>query len=209
VASFDSAARRFETVETIAQAAEWAVIPHALGVDGFSSANAERGEVSLAGLWRRSDLDPRLGARVATALGLLADRRGDATDRQEWAARLESMASGGQEGAARSSRFLAALASASDGRYREALNGTAVDLAYDSAGIADQPFLRSALYLKRGEWYRELGMPDSAIASWLWHENTDLEGTIPGHQVQAGEVDGALGPHALGRIARIEADRPE
>ena len=39
-------------------------------------------------------------------------------------------------------------------------------------------------------------MPDSARAYWRWHENTDLEGTVPPELVQAGEVDGALGPHA-------------
>ena len=210
VASFDSAALRFGTDETVAQAAEWAVIPHALGVEGFSSANAERGERVLADLWRRSDLDPRLQARVATALALGADRRGDEPARRAWAARLDSLQPPVvRAGAQRTGRLLAALASASSGGYREALEGTAVDLAYDSAGIADRPFLRSALYLKRGEWYRELGMPDSAIASWLWYENTDLEGTIPPHQVQAGEVDGALGFVVRGRITRAAAGSPE
>ena len=210
VASFDSAALRFETDETIAQAAEWAVIPHAFGVAGFTSASAERGEMALGDLWRRSDLDPLLKARVATALALLSDRRGDEPARREWAARLDSLASGGQEGAARSSRFLVALTSAAGGGYREALDGTAADLAYDSAGIADRPFLRSALYLKRGDWYRELGMPDSAIASWrgtrtrTWRERRRRP-----HRVQAGEVDGALGFAAEERIARVAAERPE
>ena len=82
---------------------------------------------------------------------------------------------------------------------------TAEDLAYDSIGLAERPFLRSALYLSRGEWYRALGMPDSAIASWLWHQNTDLEGTVLPELVQAGEVDGALGPFADRRIAAVRA----
>jgi hypothetical protein len=104
---------------------------------------------------------------------------------------------------------VSALAEASRDRYRIALDRTAEDLAYDSAGLADRPFLRSALYLKRGEWYEELGMPDSAVSSWLWHQNTDLEGTVPPELIQAGEVDGALGPHADRRIAGAGAARPE
>jgi hypothetical protein len=104
---------------------------------------------------------------------------------------------------------VSALVEASRGEYRIALDRTAEDLAYDSAGLADRPFLRSALYLKRGEWYEELGMPDSAVSSWLWHQNTDLEGTVPPELIQAGEVDGALGPHADRRIAGAGAARPE
>jgi hypothetical protein len=72
-----------------------------------------------------------------------------------------------------------------------------------------RPFLRSALYLKRGEWYRELNMPDSAIATWVWHENTDLEGMVPPHLVQAGEVDGALGVHARLRIMQSLSETGE
>jgi hypothetical protein len=72
--------------------------------------------------------------------------------------------------------------------------------------LADRPFTRSALYLERGAWYREIGMPDSAVASWLWHENTDIEGTIPPYLVQAAEVDGALGVHARLRIIETTPD---
>jgi hypothetical protein len=108
--------------------------------------------------------------------------------------------------ARRPTRFISAVALASRGRYREALDLTAEDMAYDSTGLADRPFLRSALYLKRGDWYQGLGMQDSANASWLWHENTDLEGTagVPPQLVQAGEVDGALG-HAVRRSAATDS----
>ena len=112
-------------------------------------------------------------------------------------------------GADRPYRLTSALTYASRGDYRDALDRTGQDLAYDSAGLADRPFLRSALYLKRGEWYAELGMRDSAVASWLWHQNTDLEGTVPPELVQAGEVDGALGPYAESRIAGAGTGSPE
>ena len=52
-------------------------------------------------------------------------------------------------------------------------------------------------------------MPDSAISSWLWHQNTDLEGAVPPELVQAGEVDGALGPHADNRIDGARTGSPE
>ena len=206
LAAFDSAARRLETQETVTQAAEWTVIPYALGVEGFTAENAERGERVLEAMWRRPAIDGRLRVRVATALALLADRRGHEEARARWVTRLDSLALDPGSGAARSYQLAAAVATAAGGDYRGALEGTAADLAYDSAGLADRPFLRSALYLKRGEWYRYLGMPDSALTSWLWHENTDLEGTVPPQLVQAGEVDGVLGPYAR-RLSEQIIDR--
>ncbi len=209
IAAFDSAARRMEMPETAMQAAEWHVMPFALGLEGFSAGAAEHGERALEVLWNRPDTDVALKARAATALAVLADRRGEADLRDTWSAQLDSLGPGTREMTDRPSRFLAALSSAADGDYRTALDSTADDLAYDSAGLAMRPFLRSALYLKRGEWYRELNMLDSAIASWLWHENTDLEGMVPPHLVQAGEVDGALGTHARLRIVAALSDMPE
>ncbi len=209
IAAFDSAARRMETPETVTQAAEWHVMPFALGLEGFPAAATEHGERALEILWHRPDTDVTLKARAATALAVLADRRGEANLRDTWSARLESLGPGTREITVRPSRFLAALSSAADGDYRTALDTTANDLAYDSAGLAMRPFLRSALYLKRGEWYRGLNMPDSAIATWLWHENTDLEGMVPPHLVQAGEVDGALGTHARLRIVQSLSETGE
>ncbi|MGB5302731.1 MAG: serine/threonine-protein kinase [Gemmatimonadota bacterium] len=209
LASFDSATGRMRTPETITQAAEWAVIPYALGVEGFTPENAERGERALAAVWAGAGIDTRLRARAATALGLLADRRGNPEVRDEWLNRLESLGQESGAGEARPHRLVSALADASRGEYRIALDRTAEDLAYDSVGLADRPFLRSALYLKRGEWYEELGMPDSAISSWLWHQNTDLEGAVPPELVQAGEVDGALGPYADRRIDGARTGSPE
>ena len=209
LASFDSANGRMRTPETTTQAAEWAVIPYALGVEGFTPENAERGERALEAVWSGAGIDTRLRARAATALGLLADRRGNPEVRDEWLNRLESLGQESGAGEARPHRLVSALADASRGEYRIALDRTAEDLAYDSVGLADRPFLRSALYLKRGEWYEELGMPDSAISSWLWHQNTDLEGAVPPELVQAGEVDGALGPHADNRIDGARTGSPE
>ena len=209
LASFDSATGRLESPETVTQAGEWAVIPYALGVEGFPSGSAERGERALTAIWSGTGIDSRLKVRAATALALLADRRGNRAVRDEWLNRLESLGQEFGAGEARPHRLVSAVADASRGDYRIALDRTAEDLAYDSAGLADRPFLRSALYLKRGEWYEELGMPDSAIAAWLWHQNTDLEGTVSPELVQAGEVDGALGPYADRRIAAAGTARPE
>jgi len=145
---------------------------------------------------------------MTMALALRAAAAGDSVALLEWTETLRSMASASVSGADRSLRLVSGVATASRGGFRDALDGTAADLAYDSAGLAEHPFLRSALYLKRGDWYAELGMRDSAVASWLWHENTDLEGTVPPHLVQAGEVDGALGPYARARSAQKSAEAP-
>ena len=209
LAAFDSAARRLETPETVTQAAEWHVMPFGLGLEGFSADAVERSESVLEALWEQPDIDMRIKARAATTLAVLADRREDADLRDTWRARLDSLGPGVREITARPSRFLAALSSAADGDYRAALDSTGRDLAYDSAGLAMRPFLRSALYLKRGEWYRGLNMPDSAIATWVWHENTDLEGMVEPQLVQAGEVDGALGVHARLRIVQSLSETGE
>ena len=206
VAKFDSAASRLTTDETVVQAAEWATIPYALGIDGFTTANAERGQRVLEAMWSRPGVDDRVKARAATALALLADRRGDKNARDGWVYQLDSMRSRARAATLRPARLISAVALASRGRYREALDLTAEDMAYDSAGLADRPFLRSALYLKRRDWYQGLGMQDSANASWLWHQNTDLEGTagVPPQLIQAGEVDGALG-HAVRRSTATDS----
>jgi tetratricopeptide (TPR) repeat protein len=209
LAAFDSAARRLETPETVAQVAEWMVIPYALRVAGFTPGDAERGERVLVAMWSNPAIDSRLKARATTALALLADRRRDEDARDVWVARLDSLGPGAISVTRRPYRLASSLAWAARGDYREALNRTAGDLAYDSVGLADRPFLRSALYLKRGEWYRDLDMPDSAMASWLWHENTDLEGTVPPELVQAGEVDGACGPHARRLRAELQIENEQ
>jgi tetratricopeptide (TPR) repeat protein len=210
VAAFDSAARRYESARTRVQAAEWAVVPYALGVGGFGAVRAATGETVLEDVWQNEDLDPCLRVRAAIALALLADRRGDAASREAWASRLESMAGESGSGAERPERVARGLVMAWEGNPREALRLTGPDVAYDSIGLAERPFLRSIVYLKRGEWYRESGMADSARASWIWHQNTDLEGVVEQQLVQAGEVDGALGPHAEALIADLvgEAEEP-
>ena len=86
------------------------------------------------------------------------------------------------------------------GRPERALEITRPLVAYDSVGNELRPFGRAAVYLSRGDWFAEIGAADSAVASWTWHLNADLEG-VPSETVQAGEVDGALGPHAQLRIA--------
>jgi hypothetical protein len=213
LAAFDSAARRLQTPGTAVQAAEWRVVPYALGVEGFTEETAGRGEGELQALWEGTDTDPGIRARAATALALLADRRGESATRIEWAARLDSLSRAPEDRFERPRHLVSALGPAGHGDLREALDMTAADVAYDSVGLADHPFLRSALYLKRGDWYSRLDMPDSARASWLWHQNTDLEGTVAPELVQAGEVDGAFGPHArrlTDRLANVtSAEGPE
>lgn len=207
LAAFDSAASYLPTLATEIQAAEWRVVPFALGLEGFTGDEAVRGERVLRAAWNGDPDDAPnrpLRARAAWALALLSQRRGDARAGQAWTdsvTRLEP-----REISGRLTSLLEANGLAAERRFREALDATAGGLEYDSAGLAARPFYRSALYLLRGSWYRDLGQPDSAVASWMWHENTDLEGTVSPQLVQAGEVDGALGVHARARIVGSSTD---
>ena len=99
-------------------------------------------------------------------------------------------------------RHLDAVALSAEQRWGEAIEASRALVAYDSVGNLERPFARAAVYLHRGHWFEAAGLPDSAIAAWSWHLNTDLE-SVAERKVQAGEVDGAFGSHARLRIARL------
>jgi tRNA A-37 threonylcarbamoyl transferase component Bud32/tetratricopeptide (TPR) repeat protein len=203
--TLDSATALFsDPAEARLQAAEWRVIPEALGVPGIIEAEAERGRAVLASLAARPG-----GVRAAWALAV------DALARRDTAARWDTMAGhwrsivaqddsvGGSLGA-----LLAAMAAARGGSPESALLISEPALARDSAGYAPDPFLRAALHLLRGKWQVEAGRPDEADRSWLWYENTDAVGW-PNAEAQPAEVDWALGSWARVQRASLAsaADR--
>jgi hypothetical protein len=192
LAAFDSAAMLFPHPDEAAlQAAEWRVVPAALGVPGIEAAERARGRETLLTLVG----DSVLGPRAAWALALDAVFQGDSAEAERWRGRA----------VAGDARFGPVLEGALQGRaerWRAALVASEPALAYDSAGHAPDPFHRAAVHLLRGEWLARLDRPSDADRSWLWYENLDVIGW-PSAEAQAGEVDWALGTWARARRARL------
>jgi hypothetical protein len=192
LAAFDSAGMLFPRPrEAVLQAAEWRVIPPAVGMPGAEPADRAQGRQALLGLAQ----DSILGARASWALALDAVARGDSAGADRWRARAIA-------GDARLGPILEGALHARAARWREALAASEPALAYDSAGRAPDPFHRAALHLLRGEWLSRIDRPVDADQAWLWYENLDLIGW-PSAEAQAGEVDWALGTWARARRARL------
>jgi tRNA A-37 threonylcarbamoyl transferase component Bud32/tetratricopeptide (TPR) repeat protein len=190
--AFDAAARLFpEPREATMQAAEWRVVPAALGIPGIDAAERVQGRATLRAMVN----DSILGARAAWALALDALSRGDSAEAERWR-RLAA-------GDARLAPLLDGAMHARAERWRAALVASEPGLAYDSAGHVPDPFHRAALHLLRGEWLARLDRPADADRSWLWYENLDVIGW-PSAEAQAGEVDWALGTWARSRRARAQ-----
>jgi serine/threonine protein kinase len=183
-ASFDSAAALFpDPREARLQAAQWRVIPAALGVPGWSEEERERGRLAL----RAMRSNEAVGARAAWSLALDARARGDTAEAASYAEGLASLLSG--------------MDSAARGNWAGALAASEPALGLDSAGRGD-PFLRAALHLERGAWLERAGRAEDADHSWLWYENLDVVGW-PSAAAQAAEVDWALATYARSRRARL------
>jgi tetratricopeptide (TPR) repeat protein len=192
---FDAAARLLsDRAEARLQAAEWRVIPGALGVPGVPPRETEQGRRELALI---AD-DSTLGYRAAWALAVDALRRGDTAAAGPWISRVTSRPDSTDPLAI----HLRAMQRAIAGRSGDALELSLPALAFDSAGRAGDPFFRSVLHLQRGEWHAELGHRAAADSAWLWYENLDAVGW-PSTVAQACEVDWALGTYGRWRRARL------
>ncbi len=202
---FDSAAALFGTPEASLQAAEWRVLPNALGLPGADPVELSRGRQRLEGLVA----DDVLGARAAWALAMDAYASSDTSAARRWTRHALRAVSAVE--AARFAELLQAMDQAQRGGFRAALEVSQPLLAGQACtaplrggasevqGLGD-PFARAALHLKRGEWYAELGESEAAEREWLWYEAVDISG-FPGIELpQAGEIDWALGNY--GRYLR-------
>ena len=177
---FDSATTLLDDrFEARIQAAEWRVIPAALGIPGIPQPEIERGRREL----ERLTADSIIGLRAAWALALDALTRDDTAKAAPW---VDRVASGAGKGGPLD-LMLRAMGEGVAGRFQAALELSEPALAFDSAGRAGDPFFRAALHLKRGDWYAALNHPASADAAWLWYENLDVVGW-PTTVAQAGEV---------------------
>jgi tRNA A-37 threonylcarbamoyl transferase component Bud32/tetratricopeptide (TPR) repeat protein len=196
LAAFDSAATLFPNAgEARLQAAEWRVLPYALGVPGFTEADAATGRTSLEELAAQPDT-----GRAAWALAVDAFARRDSSA----AARWQQLVSTRERAGGPRMALLSAMASAAQGDLASAVQLSSPALASDSAGGAPDPFFRATLHLLRGQWLATLGRLEEADREWLWYENTDVVGW-PAAEAQPAEVDWALGTWAGVRRAGLGA----
>jgi tetratricopeptide (TPR) repeat protein len=194
---FDSAAALLDDrSEAQIQAAEWRVIPAAIGIPGVPQSEIEKGRRELD----RLTADSLFGVRAAWALALDALTRNDTSKAAPWLNRVASGAGTGNP----LDLMLRAMGEAAAGRFEDALELSRPALAYDSAGGAGDPFFRAALHLERGDWYLAAHQTASADESWLWYENLDVVGW-PMTVAQAAEVDWALGNYARWRRGKLAA----
>jgi serine/threonine protein kinase len=204
--AFDSAAVLFDTPESRLQAAQWRVLPGALGIDMVAAAEVERGRRLLAEL----QSDPGVGRRALWTLTIDAFAAGDTLAGRRLARRLADGAEGGRpsDGLV---EWLNAMDAAASGRLRDALELSEGLLAMQAMtrqlkGGVEPPgqladgFARAALHLERGRWYARLGEPESAEREWVWYEAVDIDGMPVAEAAQAGEIDWALGTY--GRYQR-------
>jgi hypothetical protein len=99
-------------------------------------------------------------------------------------------------------RFLDALQLEAVGDPAGALRKTAADIPLVAELRDLDPFQRTLMYLRRGEWRRAID-PDTVPADWRWHYNVDFVGrfdVLP----QAAEIDWAFAPYARLLTAQAE-----
>jgi tetratricopeptide (TPR) repeat protein len=207
-ADFDSAAALFDNDEARLMAAEWRVLPQALGMPLGSAQEHLRGRQALETLVAGE----AVGARAAWALTMDAYAADDPASARRWA----SVAA---EDAALT-LLLRAMEEASGERYDDALavsqpllaiQGTAISLSgtpTPSPPLSDA-FLRAALHLKRGEWYEALGDTVSAEREWLWYEAVDVDGLPTVELPLPGEIDWSLGNYGRYLRGRSNLQRGE
>jgi hypothetical protein len=193
----DTAAVMWNRPDGLVERAEWRVIPGIYGLPGISVAQRDSGL-----LWLRTVAGDTsaTGIRALWALAVDAENRGDTVAALTFASRMTA------PGAARLRALVTAMQLAARGRPEDALRLSDALISYDTAGVVQDPFARSVLYLQRINWQLSLGDAAGADATRLWFHNSDsgIEGW-PQRDLEAGDVDGMLAVY--GRLLQAEADR--
>lgn len=162
-------------------AAEWRVIPGALGVHLFGGAERDAGVAALRMLAGR----PGTRVRALWALGI-----GDTSRAGMW---RDSLAALPRDSAVRRLLpMLDGIRKAGQRDYTGALLDTDSLLVYDAHGHHGDPFARSALHMLRSRWHEQLGENDAVERDLRWVENMDVTGW-PHDQPQAAEIDWVFG----------------
>jgi hypothetical protein len=183
-------------------AAQWRVLPRVLGLPALPEPEIERGRRALRGL----AADSTLGARAAWSLAADAVVRGDQPAARTWGARLRAAAVG-RPPLTRLFTLLEALQVGAT-NPRGALAVSEPLLAHAERHRLGDPFARAALFLGRAAWLDQVGDDGAADRARLWSDNSDFEGWLTG-DLQAAEVDWAVGPYVRGDRARAARGRGE
>ncbi len=196
-------------IEARLQAAEWRVLPHAIGLEGFPASGADSGVVELLGVWAAEGADPDHRRRAAFGIASHEIRSASGGDRSPWLDSLLSLdASRETPPAWDAAALLESLELAAGEGAEEALRRTDALVRYDSLALDRYPFGRSVTYWLRARWQAAAGDTAAALRTLYWHENTDLEeGTAPGI-AQAAEIDAAFGVHARIRTVELASALP-
>jgi tetratricopeptide (TPR) repeat protein len=181
----EAALEGFGRPDSAVERAEWRVLPPVLGFPAVDSAARAWGRSRLQQLVR----DPAQAPRAAWALAVDADAAEDTLGLATWT-NVVATAAPGNRIATRLTLQLQAMQAAARAGPASGLKLSAPLLAYDSAGVIDDPFSRAVLHKKRSEWLLALGDSVWADRELLWYENSDsgIEGWIQ-RELQPGEVD--------------------
>jgi tRNA A-37 threonylcarbamoyl transferase component Bud32 len=201
--AFDTIAFITNSAEARLQAAEWRVLPRAIGLEGFSGSSADSGVAELIEIWRAAGAATDHRRRAAFGIAAHELRLGTEAGRSSWSdslAKLDELP--GERPAWDAAALLEALELRGLGDVDEALRRTEALVRYDSLALERYPFSRAVSYWIRAGLQADAGDISGALRTLYWHENTDLEeGTAPGI-AQAAEIDAAYGVHA--RIRSVE-----
>jgi serine/threonine protein kinase len=203
--SLDSAALLDGKREAKLQAAQWRVLPAALGLVAVDSATREHGVSMLQELVAGDSIGSRAAWSLAMHSALMNDPATATTWRNRMKAHiavLDRSTDGSAGGLAALDMLIAAALTANNDTSRAlAMSGQVLD--FDVHSRHTDPFARSALHILRGKWFAN---DDSAIAAWTWAENVDWVGWLEGPP-QAAEIDWVLSPYAsILRTQRGERD---
>jgi len=203
--NFDAFTRNLWSPEAQLQAAQWRVLPGALGLPSLSETEVQQARQTLEHLAEGGPV----ATRAAWTLALDAYGRDEAVAARRWVTQVHGDTA--QEALALA-RHLEAVRLAGLGEYGRALRETEdlIPLTSDDFCTLDparsgEPFLRTAVYLLRAQWQTQLD--DSQVdGAWLWYENADIEGW-PSGLPQAGEIDWAFSTFARFRRGIAALDR--
>ncbi len=197
VETFDAVSSLLRTPASALLAAQWRVLPHAIGLASPPTEWVAEGRIRLEAL---AD-DSLVGPRAAWSLAVSYYAEGDVPAAQPWAQRVRVS----DPEHAGLSQFLRALQRQAIGDVAGALAITDTMIPIVPLTPQFDPFLRAATYLARGRWARTLH-EDTIPVAWRWHENSDFRGEFAAWP-QAAEIDWALRPYAHLLTARARLER--
>lgn len=201
LAAFDEASGELGTAFSRLQAAEWRVLPPALGLFGHPESEIDEGRDALRSLFSGPPAaDPEIRAAAAFALAVWARATADDSAGRAWTDSLRSVPGIPED------PLLSAWESAGRGRWTEAVAMARPALAWDSAGRTRRPFRRGVVRLVMSRWMERTGDFAEADRLRIWTQANDID-RIPRGPAQAGEIDWALAPYVEWVRARAAASR--